>query len=52
MVFWSNFIAIIPLAKLLGFSTEELALRTSQTVGGLLNGTLNQIFSNALGRFL
>jgi Ca2+:H+ antiporter len=35
---------VIPLAKLLGFATEELALRTSQTIGGLLNAT----FGNAV----
>ena len=37
-------IAIIPLAKLLGTATEELALYTSQAVGGLLNAT----FGNAV----
>jgi len=37
-----NFIAIIPLAWLLGNATEELALRTSQTIGGLLNATFGQ----------
>jgi Ca2+:H+ antiporter len=36
--------AIIPLAKLLGFATEEIALRTSQAIGGLLNAT----FGNAV----
>ncbi|KAG4092239.1 calcium/proton exchanger [Neocallimastix lanati (nom. inval.)] len=43
-IFLCNFIAIIPLAKLLGFSTEELSLRTSETLGGLLNAT----FGNAV----
>jgi Ca2+:H+ antiporter len=43
-VFLINFFAVIPLAKLLGFATEELALRTSQTIGGLLNAT----FGNAV----
>jgi Ca2+:H+ antiporter len=33
-----NFLAIVPLAKLLGLATEDLALRVGQTVGGLLNG--------------
>jgi len=37
-------LGIIPLAKLLGTATEELALRTSETVGGLLNAT----FGNAV----
>jgi len=43
-VFVINFIAIIPLAKLLGDATEELALHTNQSVGGLLNAT----FGNAV----
>jgi len=43
-VFILNFLAIIPLAKLLGDATEELALHTSQSVGGLLNAT----FGNAV----
>ncbi|KAL1405459.1 Vacuolar calcium ion transporter [Vanrija albida] len=39
-VFMTNFIAIIPLAGLLGFTTEEVAMRLGQTLGGLLNATL------------
>lgn len=39
-VFCVNFIAIIPLAGLLGFSTEEVAMRVGQTLGGLINATL------------
>lgn len=39
-VFVTSFIAIIPLAALLGYTTETLALFTSQTIGGLLNATL------------
>ncbi|KAJ3515490.1 hypothetical protein NLJ89_g1724 [Agrocybe chaxingu] len=35
-----SFLAIIPLAKLLGFATEELSLRVGQTLAGLLNATL------------
>ncbi|KAG8931770.1 hypothetical protein FRC02_002177 [Tulasnella sp. 418] len=40
IIFIFSFLAIIPLAKLLGFATEELALRVGQTIGGLLNATL------------
>lgn len=40
IVFIFNFLAIIPLAKLLGFGTEEIALRVGQALGGLLNATL------------
>ncbi|RDA86098.1 hypothetical protein CP532_1139 [Ophiocordyceps camponoti-leonardi (nom. inval.)] len=43
-VFVVNFIAIIPLAALLSFATEEIALRTGETLGGLLNAT----FGNAV----
>ena len=38
------FIAIIPLAKILGTATEELSLYTNQTLGGLLTAT----FGNAI----
>lgn len=43
-VFVLNFLAIIPLAALLSFATEELALKVGQTLGGLLNAT----FGNAV----
>ncbi|KAF8674724.1 Sodium/calcium exchanger protein [Rhizoctonia solani] len=44
IIFIFSFLAIIPLAALLGFATEELALRVGQTLGGLLNAT----FGNAV----
>ena len=40
LIFTFNFLAILPLAKLLGEATEEIALRTSETTGALLNATL------------
>ncbi|KAH8994976.1 calcium/proton exchanger [Lactarius akahatsu] len=40
LVFIFSFLAIVPLAKLLGFATEELSLRLGQTLAGLLNATL------------
>lgn len=40
LAFIASMIAIMPLALLLGHGTEELALRTGETVGGLLNATL------------
>ena len=43
-VFILNFLAIIPLASLLSFATEELAAKLGQTLGGLLNAT----FGNAV----
>ena len=38
-IFVINFIAIIPLAAMLSYATEEIALRTGETLGGLLNAT-------------
>lgn len=43
-VFWINFFAMIPLACVLGDLTEEIALHTNQTLGGLINAT----FGNAV----
>ena len=43
-VFVLNFLAIIPLAALLSFATEELSAKVGQTLGGLLNAT----FGNAV----
>lgn len=42
-VFVVNFVAIIPLAALLSFATEELAMYVGETLGGLLNAS----FGNA-----
>ncbi len=39
VVFIVNFIAIIPLAGILSFATEEVAMRVGQTLGGLLNAS-------------
>lgn len=43
-VFVLNFLAIVPLAALLSFATEELAAKLGQTLGGLMNAT----FGNAV----
>ncbi|KAF2273009.1 calcium/proton exchanger [Westerdykella ornata] len=43
-IFVINFVAIIPLAALLSYATEELAIRVGETFGGLLNAT----FGNAV----
>ncbi|KAI0303725.1 calcium/proton exchanger [Multifurca ochricompacta] len=40
LVFVFSFLAIVPLAKLLAFATEDLSLRLGQTLAGLLNATL------------
>ncbi|CAG8654811.1 33298_t:CDS:2 [Gigaspora margarita] len=44
IIFVINFLAIIPLAKLLGFATEELSCGIGQVLAALLNGT----FGNAV----
>ena len=44
MSFVFSMIAIMPLALLMGHATEEIALRTSESIGGLLNAT----FGNAV----
>mmetsp|Transcript_20572 Transcript_20572/g.56171 ORF Transcript_20572/g.56171 Transcript_20572/m.56171 type:complete len:423 (-) Transcript_20572:174-1442(-) len=44
VVFFTNFLAIIPLASILGAATEAMATHTGQMVGGLLNAT----FGNAV----
>jgi Ca2+:H+ antiporter len=38
-----NFLALIPLALLLGDVTEDLAVRFGDTIGGLLNATFGNI---------
>ncbi|CAO1629713.1 unnamed protein product [Sympodiomycopsis kandeliae] len=43
-IFSLNFLAIMPLAKLLGDATEQSALKLGPTLGGLLNAT----FGNAV----
>ena len=43
MVFATNFFALMPLAGLLSFATEELSKKVGQAIGGLLNVT----FGNA-----
>lgn len=43
-VFTINFFAIIPLAAVLSFATEEISIKLGDTMGGLLNAT----FGNAV----
>jgi len=43
LIFVFNFLALMPMAKLLGLATEELSLHTSQTIGGLLNATFGNL---------
>lgn len=37
-----NFLALVPLALLLGEVTEDLALRFGDVIGGLLNATFGK----------
>ena len=39
LTFLASMVAIMPLAFLMGKATEEIALRTSESIGGLLNAT-------------
>ena len=54
-IFVLNFFAIIPLASLLSFATEELSVKLGQTLGGLLNATFGNavelIVSSTVGKF-
>ena len=43
VIFVMNFIAIIPLAAMLSYATEEIALRTGETIGGLLNASFGYV---------
>ncbi|PQE33902.1 Calcium proton exchanger protein [Rutstroemia sp. NJR-2017a WRK4] len=44
VVFILNFFAIIPLASILSFATEEISMKLGETLGGLLNAS----FGNAV----
>lgn len=44
VVFILNFFAIIPLAAVLSFATEEISVKLGETLGGLMNAT----FGNAV----
>lgn len=44
VVFTLNFLAIVPLAAILSFATEEISSKLGETLGGLLNAT----FGNAV----
>ncbi|KAK0551867.1 hypothetical protein OC845_001944 [Tilletia horrida] len=48
VIFVTSFLAIMPLAALLAFGTEEIAMRVGQTLGGLINATLVTIVQTSL----
>ena len=43
IIFVVNFIAIIPLAGMLSFATEEIALYLGENMGGLLNASFGSV---------
>jgi Ca2+:H+ antiporter len=47
IVFCVNFIAIIPLAGMLSFATEEIALHLGESLGGLLNASFGLVMESA-----
>ena len=51
-IFIVNFLAIVPLAALLSFATEELSVKLGQTIGGLLNATFGNAVELIVGRTL
>ena len=55
LTFLASMVAIMPLAFLMGKATEEIALRTSESIGGLLNATLQAatlLFIASLGELI
>ncbi len=48
IIFVSSVLAVIPLARVIGYATKELALQTNPAVGGLVNAT----FGNAIELFI
>lgn len=49
VVFVANFLALLPLALILGELTEDLILRFGETIGGLLNATFGNVVEMILG---
>jgi len=49
IVFASNFLALLPLALILGQLTEDLIWRFGETTGGLLNATFGNVVEMILG---
>jgi Ca2+:H+ antiporter len=52
LVFATSALAIVPLAGLIGKSTEELAIRVGPSLGGLLNATLGNLTELIVGVLL
>jgi Ca2+:H+ antiporter len=52
LVFATSALAIVPLAGLIGTSTEQLAIRVGPSMGGLLNATLGNLTELIVGILL
>ena len=52
LIFATSALAIVPLAGLIGKSTEELAIRVGPSLGGLLNATLGNLTELIVGVLL
>ncbi|KAJ1811212.1 hypothetical protein LPJ77_000256 [Coemansia sp. RSA 2523] len=48
-IFVLNFFAIIPLAKILGYATEQMSLHLGDVLGGLINATLGNVVELLVG---
>lgn len=49
VIFATNFVALLPLALVLGQLTEDLILRFGESIGGLLNATFGNVVEMILG---
>lgn len=50
-IFVLNFLAIVPLAEVVSFSTEELAKSVGQIFGGLINATFGNVIELLVSYF-
>eukprot|EP00913_Durusdinium_trenchii_P004696 g4361.t1 len=50
-IFSLNFLAILPMAKILGMATEELSDSVGETLGGLLNASFGNAVEMLLSAF-
>lgn len=51
MIFTTSSIALIPIARVIGYATKEIALQTNPTIGGLVNATFGNIMELIIAVF-
>lgn len=51
LVFFTAAISIVPLTKLIGKATENLAVHLGDTLGGILNATMENVPEMVIGGF-